>query len=197
MISEENELLNIHKNKANIFFNNKDYESALSIYNTLISIDDNITLLSNRSLIFFKLNKFQACIDDAVKVIKVNKNNHRVWGRLGGALCGLERYEEALVAYNKAYELSNFDFYNEMIKRIELKMTTKKIDFNNIKDNLYDNDIPKIDNIVNNLMNNKNILSKLNDTEFQNKILSYQNNPLAALKDNSMMELMNDIMSNL
>lgn len=187
-MSEESDIIFIHKNKANSLYKQNNYEDALEIYNSLLIVNQNdYNLLSNRCLVYLKLKEYQKSINDATNVLKQNVNDGKMWGRLGGGLYGLGKYSEALQAYKKALVIDKFEFYNIMIDRINNKLSINSI---------YDIG-PKIDNIVSSLMTNENLMTKINDIEFQNKILSYQSNPLQILNDKDMMNLMNDIMKNL
>ena len=49
-------------------------------------------------------------------------------------------------------------------------------------------------NIFSNILSNEALLNKLSEPEFQKTLVSYQKNPLAALKDEDIMNLMNDLL---
>jgi len=51
--------------------------------------------------------------------------------------------------------------------------------------------------IFSKMMNNKNLLEMLDDTEFQNKINNYHLNPMEAMKDPQMINIMNNIMNDI
>ena len=46
------------------------------------------------------------------------------------------------------------------------------------------------------MLNNKNLINKLNQKDFQSKVVDYQKNPLDVFNDKEMMDLMNDIINN-
>ena len=54
--------------------------------------------------------------------MKTDNQNSIVWGRLGGALYGLEKYQESKSAYSKAYSLNNLEIYTIMINKINIKL---------------------------------------------------------------------------
>jgi hypothetical protein len=59
---------------------------------------------------------------------------------------------------------------------------------------------PLINNLFNNLSESifdPKIMEKLSDPVFQNKVLSFQNNPLEAIKDKEILGIMNDIFTNM
>ena len=51
-----------------------------------------------------------------------------------------------------------------------------------------------VDNMLNKMLSNKELINKLSNQSFQNRILSYQNNPFEALKDKEAMSLMCSIL---
>lgn len=171
--------LTYHKKIADNFFLNKQYNKVYEIYNSLLLVNNDNNILLNKTLILLKLQKYQDCIDICITLLKNDNENSIIWGRLGGALYGLKKYEDAKSAYIKAYSLKNLEIYNIMINKIN----------NSNNDNL--------NNIMNNIINNESIINKLNDKIFQDKILKYQYNPLDMLNDNEMMGLMDNIMKNM
>jgi len=179
-----------YKDIARNYIINKQYDKAEEIYNNIL-INNNINkddILINKTLIFLKLKKYKECIDICSIILKNDNKNSIVWGRLGGALYGLEKYKESKCAYSKAYSLNNLEIYTIMINKINNKL-------NNNINNILDNN--NINNILDNIMNNDYLLNKLNDKKFQDKILQYQYNPFQLLKDNDMMGLMDDIVKNI
>ena len=177
--------LTYHKKIAQDFFLNKQYDKAYEIYNSLLLVNYDNNILLNKTLILLKLQKYQDCINICITLLKNDDENSIIWGRLGGALYGLEKYEDAKSAYIKAYSLKNLEIYNIMINKIN------KI--NKINNSNNDN----LNNIMNNIINNESIINKLNDKNFQDKILKYQYNPLDMLNDNEMMGLMDNIMKDM
>jgi surfactin synthase thioesterase subunit len=53
-----------------------------------------------------------------------------------------------------------------------------------------------VNGIFNSMLNNKNLINKLNQKDFQSKVVDYQKNPLDVFNDKEMMDLMNDIINN-
>lgn len=54
---------------------------------------------------------------------------------------------------------------------------------------------PQINNLFNSLISDNKMLDKINDAEFQNKLLALQSNPLNALKDPDIMNIMNSLIN--
>ena len=189
-------LLN-YKDIAKNYIINKQYDKAEEIYNNIL-INNNINkddILINKTLILLKLKKYQECIDICSIILQNDTKNSIVWGRLGGALYGLKKYKESKCAYCKAYSLNNLEIYTIMINKINTKLNNNIN--NNTNNNTNINNDTNVNNILDSIMNNDNLLNKLNDKKFQDKILKYQYNPFQMLKDNDMMGLMDDIVKNI
>lgn len=61
---------NQHKVKGDAFIKEKRYQDALHCYTAALASDPSShTILSNRSLAFFKLGKFKEALDDSNKCI--------------------------------------------------------------------------------------------------------------------------------
>jgi tetratricopeptide (TPR) repeat protein len=175
------------KDKANQSLKNGNYEQAIELYNEILEYDkDNYNILANRSLAYIKLKKYDLALIDTVNVTKVKPESGKAWGRLGAALFGLERFSESNVAYCKANELEPQDIYKEMIEQIKNKISKVTNEPVNLFSNLFDS-----------IMTNLKITEKITDTNFQNKVMSLQNNPMEAIKDKEIMEIMNEIFSGL
>jgi tetratricopeptide (TPR) repeat protein len=65
----------------------------------------------------------------------------------------------------------------------------------NVVDTMLNNKM--VDNMLNNMLSNEELIKKMSEQSFQNKILSYQNNPFEALKDKEMMSLMGTILKDI
>lgn len=186
------------KELANNYFRDGKYDEAINLYTDLLKDDENnYIILSNRSACYIKQEKYNLGLTDAVKSTKLKSNWGKSWGRVGASLFGLKKYEEALVAYHKANELEPLDIYKEMINQIENKLKELKGELLNENFGDLTKNYP-VGDLVNNLfdyvISNPKIIEKLNDPTFQSKVLSFENNPLNALKDNDIMDLMGEMM---
>ena len=64
---------NQHKVKGDAFIKEKQYQDALDCYTAALASDPSShTVLSNRSLAFFKLGKFQEALDDSVLLLHLD-----------------------------------------------------------------------------------------------------------------------------
>lgn len=189
------------KDLANLNFKNGNYEQAIELYSQILEEDEfNHIILSNRSAAYIKLEQYDLALTDAINTTKIKPDSGKVWGRLGAALYGLEKFDEALVAYNKANELEPSEIYIQMMNQIKEHfkiMKSKLIDETN--SDMIDN--PQIPNLFSNLFDlvtsNPKIMEKLTNPEFQSKILSLQNNTMEAMKDKEIMGIMSEMMMNL
>jgi stress-induced-phosphoprotein 1 len=189
------------KDKANQYFKDGDYEQSIKIYSEILETDENnYTVLSNRSAAYIKLAKYDLALLDAIKTTKLKPEWGKAWGRLGGALYGQDKFDESLVAYNKANELEPSEIYTQMMDQIKEQLII-------IKSKLIDENInetvgnPQMNNLFSNIfdsvISNPKIMEKLTDPEFQGKVLSLQHNPMEAMKDREVMSIMNEMMKNM
>lgn len=105
------------KNEGNALLGAGDLDGAIAKYTEAITIDpSNQVFYSNRSAAFCKKNDFQKAHDDAVKAIEIKPVWAKGYSRKGAALVGLNRYEEAKIAYEEALKLepNNASFKQEI-----------------------------------------------------------------------------------
>jgi stress-induced-phosphoprotein 1 len=187
------------KEKANDYYIEGKYNEAVNIYTQLLDWEpENYMVLSNRSATYIKLQKWNEALNDAVMSTKLKPDWGKAWGRLGAALYGLDKLDEALVAYNKANELEPSNIYVDMIEEIKQNII-------NIKNNLFSKESktqdPSMENLFSTMfdsvISNPKIMEKLTNPEFQSKVLTMQSNPLEALKDKEVMNIMSEMMKNL
>lgn len=190
---------NKQKEKANEYFTEGKYDDAIKLYSELIELEpENYMVLSNRSVVYIKLERWNDALNDAVLSTKLKPDWGKAWGRLGAALYGQDKLDEALVAYNKANELEPSNIYVEMIDEIKQNII-------NIKNSLFSNETkiqnPSMENLFSTMfdsvISNPKIMEKLTNPEFQSKVLTLQSNPLQALKDKDVMNIMSEMMKNL
>ena len=195
---------------GNKYYEEGKYEDAIKVYTELLKSDpENYLLLSNRSLVYIKLEDFKKAVDDAVKSTKLKPSYAKSWGRLGASLYGMNDLDRSLVAYNKANELEPLEIYQEMINQINKETLLKE---NNLltEDNLNKfKDIKNIilneesgmqklfDKMVNSLLSNPKVMEKIVNPEIQEQVLEHQTNPLGILKDKEMLNLMNELLKEL
>ena len=208
------DLFNSLKKSANDDFIDGKYEEAVQKYTLLLKNknENNNLIYLNRCLSYLKLNRLDEALEDAKDSIKLKSDNAKAWGRLGSCLLAKENNEQAKIAFLKAYELEP---NNEDYKKLALDENAEEendddmLSIMNKLKNLDKNTLPKdviaeiekmvpldgvMGNIFNKMMNNKNLLSLMDDNEFQKKMDSYSSNPLLAMSDPQIMGLMKDIL---
>lgn len=99
-----------------------DYENALVAYTKALSLDTTShTAFSNRSLVHFKLSRFEEALSDAEQAIEVAPNWAKGYLRKCAALISLNRNEEALRVAEKGFKLMHSttmcsDFVSQWLK---------------------------------------------------------------------------------
>jgi stress-induced-phosphoprotein 1 len=200
------------KDLANQHFKDGKYNEAIEVYSKILDLynennenENNETcnkhiILSNRAAAYIKLEKWDDAFIDAHASTKLKPDWGKAWGRLGAALYGQNKLDEALVVYTKANELEPSEIYTQMIATIKdhiIKIKDKMISMESICGNTN----PSMENIFSKIfdsvMHNPKIMEKLIDPEFQNKVLSLQTNPMEALKDKDVMNIMSEMIKNL
>jgi len=188
------------KEQAKKYFAKGDYIKALKIYNKLLASNNNdYIILANRSVIYIKIGEYQLALNDLINSIKIKSDWGKTWGRLGAALYGLDELNESLLAYNKANDLDNKEIYVKMINKIsnELKGKNKQVN-NTMGDIMNDEKFGQLfNNLINTVTKNKNLMDKFTNPEFQNKIMSLQDNPFSVINDREIMDIFNNLISNI
>jgi len=169
--------------KINIFYNEKKYKKCIKLYKIILLNDNyknNLNIYMNMAICYLKSDYYKDAKEYILLYINnnSNKDNHQSWGIYGAALYGLKNLKESLNAYTKAYEISKYKIYNIMINKIN---------------NLLNNKL-NINKTIESLLLDNNLINKINTMEFQNKLKTLQKNPLDAIKDPEIMNIMNTIM---
>jgi tetratricopeptide (TPR) repeat protein len=213
------------KEKADTLHNNKEYNEAIEYYTLALDYesDEKYKIYMNRCLSYYKLEKFNEALMDAVKATRMKSDYSKAWGRLGSCLLALNKKDQAIFAFKKAYDLepTNENYKKESEKDLsnhesdtedeesDIPSLTKKLENMNLKTipnfvpNLNNNNLKNllnnnmVDNMLNNMLSNQELMNKMSDDNFQKKILSYQNNPFEAFKDKEMMSLMGSLLNDI
>lgn len=98
------------KEKGNALIKEGQYEDAVNCYTTALKSDpSNHTILSNRSLAYFKLGKFKEALDDANKCINVAPKFGRGYLRKATVLNSLNMESDAMLASEEGYKCRQSD----------------------------------------------------------------------------------------
>lgn len=199
------------KSKANKHFTLGEYGEAVAIYTQILKNDTtNYSIILNRAVVYIKMGNYQEGLEDAVKATKMNLSSAKAWGRVGAALYGLNRLENALIAYNKANELEPNIIYQNMIKDIQKTLTQineiknygfNKCEFTRDQTSMVGNKKggemqveEMLTNMMGTVLSNPKMMETLNNTAFQSKLISLGENPLNAFKDGDVIGFVNDLM---
>ncbi|RIA95290.1 STIP1 homology and U box-containing protein 1-like protein [Glomus cerebriforme] len=99
-----------YKAKGNIYFNEKDYESAVKEYSEAISRNSrNAVYYTNRALCYLKLGKYDNVISDCNLAIGIDTKSVKGHYMLGQALTEKANFDSAVSHLQIAYELSITD----------------------------------------------------------------------------------------
>jgi tetratricopeptide (TPR) repeat protein len=205
------------------FFYENMFEEAIEKYTLALDFDsdDKYKIYLNRCLSFYKLKKYNKALSDAIKATRLKPDNAKSWGRLGSCLSALGRKSQSIYAFKKAYELEplNENYKMEANKEIDLNDSDTEVEDYEDEDVKEEdvkeeddkeknvntiNFIPNIDSMLNNkmvnnmfdkMLSNEELLKKISEQSFQNKMLSYQSNPFEVLKDKEIMTLMTSFFS--
>lgn len=171
------------KSLADNYFKCTKYVESLDIYNEIL-IDDanNFNILLNRSLVHLKLKKYNNALLDAINCIKHNTSWAKAWGRLGNTLHAQNNYKDAIKAYQKSYDLEPNPNYIKMINKLKNK------NLSSLQNNL-------LTSLFATTLNDTELLKKLINPKFQEKVFSMQKNPINMLKDDEIMDVMAEFMA--
>jgi len=198
------------KQQGNDYYVDGHYDEALECYQKAVELaPENHILYSNICAVYLKKEDGENSLKYAVKCTKLDPTWAKGWSRLGSALLLSDKKEKALVAYKKSFELDPTNKYNkDMMEQLdcELNDTEDEDDVNILPEtslpNLPNmsnlpNLTPQMGNMFDKMLNNPKIKEKMQDKDFQKKIMESQKNPFAMLGDPDMMELMREMMKEL
>mmetsp|Transcript_7514 Transcript_7514/g.22217 ORF Transcript_7514/g.22217 Transcript_7514/m.22217 type:complete len:589 (+) Transcript_7514:146-1912(+) len=95
-----------HKAKGNAAFAAGDFEAAIEHFSAGIAeAPESHVLYSNRSACKASLKDYDGALEDAKKVVEIKPDWPKGYSRLGGALAGLQQWDEAKAAYEKGLSI--------------------------------------------------------------------------------------------
>ena len=201
------------KTRGDNNFKNNDLDIAIMFYSKALLLEENEktdSVYLNRCLSYFKLGQFEEALGDAIKASTLNPDNAKAWGRVGSCLLALKRIEESNVAFDRAHQLDPLnEEYLKLLNEPKSEVKDEEVkDDNNMdemmkklksmKDNMSELPIESLMGpLFNKFMNNQKLVSLATDSNFQNKMLQYKSNPLEAMKDPKIMDLVGDVLKEL
>lgn len=200
------------KNEGNTFFKEKEYDKANEKYLEALKlaeesdVDKDIAILnSNISATYCKLDNFEAALEHAVVSTKKNPDWHKSWYRLAFVLHNLDKKEQALTAIEKSLECcEKEDIKQSYVTELKNKISgeeykiidNEKEESSNIP-NMGMPDMANMAKMMEQMMGNSNIKSKLDNPAFKNKMMNNQGNPMAMMSDPDMQEIMTEMMKSI
>lgn len=95
--------------KANDFYNTKDYEKAISMYQKAVQTKENeAPSLYNAAVCFIKLKQYEKAIP-LLKSAIIKRNDSKYFFNLGYCFAMLKNNKKALIYFNTAWSIDNDD----------------------------------------------------------------------------------------
>ncbi len=83
----------------------KNFDEALSLIDTAISISPNQNLYSNKGSVYIELNRFDMALECFKKVLEFDPNSYETYNNIGNILTHKKQYKDAILHYIKAINL--------------------------------------------------------------------------------------------
>ena len=113
------------KDEGNEAFKDKDFQKAVELFTKAIGeTPADHTIYSNRSASYYRLGKFELALEDGEKCVDLKPDWSKGWQRKALALHALGRKNEAMVAYERGYDVdpTNQVLMKEMSKlKVEIE----------------------------------------------------------------------------
>ncbi|CAB4407767.1 unnamed protein product [Rhizophagus irregularis] len=110
--------------RGNENFKERNYKLAIDEYSRGIDLEpNNVILLTNRAQSYLRLCLFAKALDDSVLALEHNSDHQKAKFCKGKALCGLKRYQEAILIFQellKTDDALNKNSFEEAIKRARM-----------------------------------------------------------------------------
>lgn len=210
-------LVIMYKKLGDENYDKKHYKIALKHYTTALDFGknkDTYKIYLNRCLANFKLEMFNDALDDACKASSLNPESARAWGRIGSCLCALNKKEESYIAFDKAYKL---DPSNENYKKLSGRKEELENLINELKElkdktpvlpeNLIDKTpvLPEMKfSLMEGLMGplfkkigSQKLINLASSPTFRTEMLKYKMNPMEAMNNPIIMDLVSDVLKDL
>ena len=163
----------------------------------LVSVIMNIRIkkLKNKGIdVTGKLEKYEKALDDAYKANVLKPESAKAWGRVGSCLLALNKKEESYEAFYKASQLEpTNEHYKSLCKTENLDQLIEELK------ELKKNKGPSIEGLLgplfSKMMNNKKLIQLATNPSFN--LAKYKDNPLDAMNNPDIMDLVSDVLGEL
>ncbi|KAJ3052160.1 hypothetical protein HK097_006806 [Rhizophlyctis rosea] len=175
-----------HKAEGNKAFSAGNFPEAITHFTKGIEVDPtNHVLYSNRSACYASLREYERALEDAEKTVSLKADWAKGYSRVGAALYGLGRNEEAVEAYKKGLEIEPT---NAVLKKGLQDAEDAVADGSDVGGlgNLFSGDV------ISKIANNPKISHFLQQPDIIMKVQQLQKNPKAIneyMQDPRMMQL--------
>lgn len=100
---EYNSAAQKYKELGNQAYKNQDYSKAATYYTKAIEVDQSDpSYFTNRALCYYNINKYEECIKDCDRALRINNTLPKAWKKKSQACVNLLRFEEAVDAAKQA-----------------------------------------------------------------------------------------------
>jgi len=117
------------KDKGDVSFKNGEFRDAVVYYTRALRwTPTNERILSNRSMAYLKISRYQLALDDAKKAEEINPSWSKIYFRKGQALRGLRKYDDAISEFlkGKDEDPGNAEWDREVQRTQEVKAARAK-----------------------------------------------------------------------
>lgn len=177
---EYNTVAQRFKEQGNQAYKNQDYAKAITCYSKAIEIDQlDPSYFTNRALCYFNINKFEECIKDCDRALRINNDLPKAWKKKSQSYLNLLKFDEAVEAAKQAASIEKtVTSKNELEEAEYLKSNYDRYVIAE-RENDYAEALSCITHLVNKIPNNKAIkllrvecLAKTGQTNEANSLLS-------------------------
>ena len=110
------------KARGNVFFQRKDYQTALTHYSKAIEKNSsNAKFFSNRAACYYHLGQLNLALQDATEALRLDPNFIRGHMRKGHILSALKDFSQAAESFKKALDIDSSN--QEALKNYEMCVT--------------------------------------------------------------------------
>jgi tetratricopeptide (TPR) repeat protein len=189
------------KNNGDDNLKNENYNAALDFYSEALELgkfEKTYAVYLNRCLAYFKLEKYDKALDDAYKASVIKPDSAKAWGRVGSCLLALNKKEESYEAFYKASQLEpTNEHYKSLCKTENLDQLIEEL--KELKKNKVEMPKPSIEGLLgplfSKMMNNKKLIQLATNPSFN--LAKYKDNPLDAMNNPDIMDLVSDVLGEL
>nr|QFG74757.1 MAG: hypothetical protein [Megaviridae environmental sample] len=185
------------RNQGNQFYVDNNLVEALNSYTESLKTNEKDKYITYRNIAIVHQNEtnFNEALSNIKISLKENSNEASSWNLLAEILFKLNRHDEANVALSQAnnLKLNNSDTESDNDSDNEIKQEDIKNDDNLSDEKIKNYDLSDKNELFKKFMSNSVLSEKLQNENFQKKVLENKNNPFAIFQDPEMMDMMKEM----